>query len=41
MNLQQLSRLFVTMMLFAACVVLVLLAQAQSGGGADPRPSPQ
>ncbi len=33
MNLQQLSRLFVSVILFAACVVLVLLAQAQSGGG--------
>ncbi len=41
MNLQQLSRLFVSVVLFAACVVLVLLAQAQSGGGADPRPGPQ
>ncbi len=33
MNLQQLSRLFVSVILFAACVVLALLAQAQSGGG--------
>jgi len=33
MNLQQLSRLFVSVVLFAACVVLALLAQAQSGGG--------
>ena len=31
MNLQQVSRLFVSVILFAACVVLVLLAQAQSG----------
>jgi len=41
MNLQQVSRLFVSVILFAACIVLVLLAQAQSGGGADPRPSTQ
>ncbi len=41
MKLQQLSRLFVSVVLFAACVVLALLAQAQSGGGADPRPRPQ
>jgi len=34
MNLQQLSRLFVTVILFLACVVLVLLAQAQ--GEAEP-----
>jgi len=33
MNLQKVSRLFVTIILFAACVVLALLAQAQSGGG--------
>ncbi len=42
MNLQQLSRLFVSVVLFAACVVLVLLAQAQSGGGGqtlDPAPN--
>jgi len=42
MNLQQVSRLFVSVILFAACVVLVLLAQAQSGGGGqtlDPAPN--
>ncbi len=39
MNLQQLSRLFVSVVLFAACVVLALLAQAQSGGGADSEPN--
>jgi len=38
MNLQQVSRLFVSVVLFAACVVLALLAQAQSGGGGRPRP---
>jgi len=40
MNLQQLSRLFVSVILFAACVVLVLLAQAQSGGGQTLDPAP-
>ncbi len=39
MNLQKVSRLFVTIILFAACVVLALLAQAQSGGGADSEPN--
>jgi len=39
MNLQQLSRLFVSVVLFAACVVLALLAQAQSGGGQTPNPT--
>jgi len=33
MNLQKTSRWFVSVVLFAACVVLALLAQAQSGGG--------
>ncbi len=39
MKLQKVSRLFVSVVLFAACVVLVLLAQAQSGGGADSEPN--
>ncbi len=33
MKLQKASRLFVSVVLFAACVVLALLSQAQSGGG--------
>ncbi len=42
MKLQKVSRWFVSVVLFAACVVLVLLAQAQSGGGGqtlDPAPN--
>jgi len=40
MNLQQVSRLFVSVVLFAACVVLALLSQAQSGGGGQtPNPT--
>ncbi len=39
MKLQKASRLFVTIILFAACVVLALLAQAQSGGGQTPNPT--
>ncbi len=35
MNLQKLSRWFVTVILCLACVALVLLVQAQSEGGAD------
>jgi len=39
MNLHKASRWFVTMILFAACVVLALLAQAQSGEGGDSDPN--
>jgi len=40
MNLQKASRWFVSIVLFAACVVLALLAQAQSGGGGQtPNPT--
>jgi len=38
MKLQKASRWFVSVILFAACVVLVLLSQAQSGGGGRLRP---